>query len=46
MPDQFMDEENIPILPEWEEQLKQLKEIQESDTGTSDTGTSDTGGGG
>jgi general secretion pathway protein D len=28
---EFMDEENIPILPEWEEQLKQLKEIKESD---------------
>jgi general secretion pathway protein D len=28
---EFMDEEDIPILPEWEEQIKQLREIKESD---------------
>jgi general secretion pathway protein D len=30
---QFMDEEEIPILPEWQEQIKQLQEIKEADSG-------------
>ena len=30
----FMEEEDIPILPEWEEQIKQLQEIKEADTGS------------
>ena len=29
---EFMDEEDIPILPEWQEQIKQLQEIKESGT--------------
>ena len=30
---QFMDESDIPILPEWQEQIKQLQEIKEADSG-------------
>ena len=27
----FLDDENLPILPEWEAQIKQLQDIQETD---------------
>lgn len=29
---EFMDESEIPILPEWQEQIKQLREIKEADS--------------
>jgi len=30
----FLDDENIPVLPEWEEQIRQLEQIQETDDAT------------
>jgi len=31
---EFLDETEIPILPEWQEQIKQLQEIREADSGS------------
>lgn len=30
---EFFDSENVPVLPEWEEQLKQLQQIKSTDAG-------------
>ena len=30
---EFFDSENVPVLPEWEEQLKQLEQIKSTDAG-------------
>jgi len=30
---EFFDDENVPLLPEWEEQLRQLEQVQSPDTG-------------
>jgi general secretion pathway protein D len=30
----FLDDENLPLLPEWEEQIRQLEEIKAEDPGT------------
>jgi hypothetical protein len=27
----FLDDENLPLLPEWEEQIQQLEQIRASD---------------
>jgi general secretion pathway protein D len=40
---EFLDSDLIPLLPEWEEQIKQLKEIQESDASGAATGAATSG---
>jgi len=30
---EFFDDENVPLLPEWEEQLRQLEEVKSTDAG-------------
>ena len=35
---EFFDDENVPLLPEWEEQLRQLEQVQSPNTGAVPTG--------
>jgi general secretion pathway protein D len=41
---EFIDDEDIPILPEWAEQIKQLEEIKESSAAEAEDASGDGGG--